>query len=77
MKLISNKEYNQFGKIHGSQIYGYLIAIIILTVLGIIFQIYCCVNLYESDNNKFNENDCVDKNDKNNNEKEASQLIKK
>ena len=42
MRLINKREYNQFSRIFGPQIYGYLTAIILLACLGTIFQVYFC-----------------------------------
>ena len=40
MRLINNREYEQFGRAYGPQIYGYLLGVLVLTVLGMILQGY-------------------------------------
>ena len=40
MRLINSKEYQQFARIYGAQIYGYLLAIVLLTAAGMWFQSY-------------------------------------
>jgi|LauGreDrversion4_2_1035121.scaffolds.fasta_scaffold110849_2 hypothetical protein len=40
MRLINSKEYEQFGRVYGPQIYGYLVGILVLTVFGMILQGY-------------------------------------
>jgi hypothetical protein len=41
MKLLIKKEYNQFRREYGPQLYGYLISIIIISLIGVIIQ-SCC-----------------------------------
>ena len=38
MRLINSREYEQFARIYGVQIYGYLLGVIFLTIVGMIFQ---------------------------------------
>lgn len=40
MKLIKKREYEQFARVYGPQIYGYLAGIVALTTLGMILQSY-------------------------------------
>ncbi len=42
MKLLNKKEYNQFRREYGPQLYGYLISIIIISLIGVIIQTCCC-----------------------------------
>ena len=52
MKLINKREYNQFRRIYGPKIYGYLFSILLIAIIGIIFQ-SCCCKLEKENEKKF------------------------